>query len=72
MAGFPARRRDSREGGHWVMTFDVLGWAGSALLVYSLLQTRILRLRLLEKCRLIVTVTTIAICVHTRTCDSAF
>jgi hypothetical protein len=54
------------------MTFDVLGWAGSALLVYSLLQTRILRLRLFEKYRLIVTVITIAICVHTCTCDSAF
>jgi hypothetical protein len=54
------------------MTFDVLGWAGSALLVYSLLQTRILRLRLFEKCRLIVTAITIAICVHTCTCDSAF
>jgi hypothetical protein len=30
------------------MTFDVLGWTGSALVVYSLLQTRILRLRLFE------------------------
>ncbi len=30
---------------HWV---DVLGWAGSALLIFSLLQTRILRFRLLN------------------------
>jgi hypothetical protein len=30
---------------HWV---DVLGWAGSALLVYSILQTRLLRLRALN------------------------
>jgi hypothetical protein len=29
-----------------VSAWDVLGWAGSALLVYSVLQTRILRLRL--------------------------
>jgi hypothetical protein len=29
-----------------VTALDVLGWAGSALLVYSVLQTRILRLRL--------------------------
>jgi hypothetical protein len=29
-----------------VLTVEVLGWVGSALLVYSVLQTRILRLRL--------------------------
>ncbi len=32
-------------GDHWV---DVLGWSGSALLVYSILQTRLLRLRALN------------------------
>jgi hypothetical protein len=32
-------------GDHWV---DVLGWCGSALLVYSILQTRLLRLRALN------------------------
>jgi len=32
-------------GEHWV---DVLGWSGSALLVYSILQTRLLRLRALN------------------------
>jgi hypothetical protein len=30
---------------HWL---DIIGWGGSALLVYSLLQTRILRLRVLN------------------------
>ena len=30
---------------HWV---DILGWGGSALLVYSLLQSRVLRLRILN------------------------
>jgi hypothetical protein len=29
-----------------VLAVEVLGWVGSALLVYSVLQTRILRLRL--------------------------
>jgi hypothetical protein len=32
-------------GDHWI---DVLGWGGSALLVYSILQTRLLRLRVLN------------------------
>jgi hypothetical protein len=32
-------------GDHWI---DVLGWGGSALLVYSILQTRLLRLRALN------------------------
>ena len=32
-------------GDHWL---DVLGWGGSALLVFSLLQTRVLRFRLLN------------------------
>jgi hypothetical protein len=32
-------------GDHWI---DVLGWSGSALLVYSILQTRLLRLRALN------------------------
>jgi len=32
-------------GDHWV---DLLGWGGSALLVYSILQTRLLRLRALN------------------------
>ncbi|PUA80622.1 GNAT family N-acetyltransferase [Nocardioides currus] len=32
-------------GDHWL---DVLGWGGSALLVYSLLQSRVLRLRVLN------------------------
>ena len=32
-------------GDHWV---DLLGWCGSALLVYSILQTRLLRLRALN------------------------
>lgn len=32
-------------GDHWI---DVLGWCGSALLVYSILQTRLLRLRVLN------------------------
>ena len=32
-------------GDHWL---DVLGWGGSALLVYSLLQTRVLRFRVLN------------------------
>ena len=31
--------------GHWL---DILGWGGSALLVYSLLQTRVLRFRVLN------------------------
>ena len=30
---------------HWL---DILGWGGSALLVYSLLQSRLLRLRVLN------------------------
>lgn len=34
-------------GDHWV---DLLGWCGSALLVVSLVQTRVLRLRLLNLC----------------------
>jgi hypothetical protein len=29
-----------------VLAVEILGWVGSALLVYSVLQTRILRLRL--------------------------
>ncbi|WP_246210114.1 hypothetical protein [Nocardioides piscis] len=32
-------------GDHWL---DLLGWGGSALLVYSLLQSRLLRLRILN------------------------
>ncbi|EON23212.1 MULTISPECIES: GNAT family N-acetyltransferase [Nocardioides] len=32
-------------GNHWL---DILGWGGSALLVYSLLQSRVLRLRVLN------------------------
>jgi hypothetical protein len=35
-----------REGSAIMTALDLLGWAGSALLVYSVLQTRILRLRL--------------------------
>ena len=31
-----------------MLAVEVLGWVGSALLVYSLLQTRILRLRLVN------------------------
>jgi len=41
-------------GDHWV---DILGWGGSALLVYSILQTRLLRLRatnLVASCTLMV------------------
>ena len=30
---------------HWL---DILGWGGSALLVYSLLQSRVLRFRVLN------------------------
>jgi hypothetical protein len=31
-----------------LLALELLGWAGSALLVYSVLQTRILRLRVLN------------------------
>jgi hypothetical protein len=54
------------------MMFDVLGWAGSALLALLPAADAHSRLRLFEKYRLIVTMITIAICVHTCTCDSAF